>query len=49
MPLLQVPISRIAKMNRPELPAAIAGLAGSAALGLMMPGALPAAPAAWPG
>ena len=34
-------------MNRPELPAAITGLAGSAALGLMMPRALPAARLAW--
>ena len=33
----QVPISRIAALNRPELPAAFTGLAGSAALGMMMP------------
>lgn len=35
---LQVPLSRLAALNRPELPAAIFGLAGSAALGMMMPG-----------
>lgn len=38
-PALQVPLSRIAALNKPELPAALTGLAGSAALGMMMPGA----------
>ena len=36
--VLQVPLSRIAALNKPELPAALTGLAGSAALGMMMPG-----------
>jgi ATP-binding cassette subfamily B (MDR/TAP) protein 1 len=36
-PLLQVPLSRLAALNRPELPAALGGLVGSGALGLMMP------------
>lgn len=35
---LQVPISRLASLNKPELPAAFFGLLGSAALGMMMPG-----------
>jgi hypothetical protein len=34
----KVPLRRIAALNKPELPAAITGLAGSAALGMMMPG-----------
>lgn len=38
LPTLQVPLSRIAELNKPELPAAVTGLAGSAALGMMMPG-----------
>ncbi|KAL4457545.1 hypothetical protein ABPG75_012410 [Micractinium tetrahymenae] len=33
----KVPLSRLASLNRPELPAALFGLAGSAALGMMMP------------
>lgn len=36
----QVPLRRIAALNKPELPAALTGLAGSAALGMMMPGGL---------
>ena len=35
---LQVPLGRLAALNKPELPAVVTGLAGSAALGLMMPG-----------
>lgn len=35
---LQVPLRRIVALNKPELPAAVTGLTGSAALGMMMPG-----------
>lgn len=38
LPTLQVPISRIVALNKPELPAAITGMLGSAGLGMMMPG-----------
>ena len=38
---LQVPIKRIVALNKPELPAAVTGMLGSAALGMMMPGAPP--------
>lgn len=34
-----MPLSRIVALNKPELPAVVTGVAGSAALGLMMPGA----------
>lgn len=34
----QVPLSRIVALNKPELPAAITGMLGSAGLGMMMPG-----------
>ena len=36
-PPAQVPFSRIAALNKPELPALAGGLVGSAAVGLMMP------------
>ncbi|EFN58606.1 hypothetical protein CHLNCDRAFT_34209 [Chlorella variabilis] len=35
---IKVPIKRIVALNKPELPAAVTGMLGSAALGMMMPG-----------